>query len=165
MENRIEETVEALDGNRRKGHYKIVAHVIGTDSLDNKLADKMIFVVMADAEENDAFSITNNCERVATAVLEKPLFPGAQTLSGFPGAITNPSRVIWAEYYPDRGFIGSRPQFKESFALITFRWDLSVSSRKPVSTWTASRPVWSHTTRKTVEALLKQPFEISGIKV
>lgn len=151
MKTRIETTIEVKDPNRNTGTYKIVGHVIGSQGFsDDTTKDKTFFIIMADEETNSAMSITNNCERVATAVLKHPQFPN------------DPDRVIWAEYYPDRAFYGNRPQFKESFSLITFEWQYP-PGRNPQ--WKAVRPVWSHTTRAIFEGLIKETFTITNVKI
>ena len=135
INQRVERLIKAADSNRVIGTYFTVTHSIGSGSY---------CIVMADHADNSAMSITNNAERVATTIL-------------WSFGITNPGRVIWVEYYPDRGFVAGKPQFKETFDLITFDWEFNSNgaSRKP---WIARRPNWRHVDRAWVEKLIGGKF-------
>ena len=79
-------------------------------------------VIASELADNPGTSVTNACERIATAVWQKLERPA--------------SGMVFVEHYPDRAFIGAKPLFVERYDLVGFQIDPWHNLRAP--RWRAS---------------------------
>ena len=97
-------------------------------------------IVFSEPLDYDGLSVTNGCERIATAVWALPELREHDY-----------ARVLWVEHYPANYLGGGYPK-KESFDLVTFDWERTANG--PV----ARRPVWHRVNREWVEDLIKEAY-------
>jgi hypothetical protein len=74
-----------------------------------QLADGVIVVIATELPDNPGASITNAAEILATDMRRWFVVPGGG--------------LLWIEHYQDRAMIGGRPQQKQSFDRVFFRWN------------------------------------------
>ena len=99
-----------------------------------QLADGLIVVIATELPDNAGSSITNAAEILATEMRRWFVVSGGG--------------LFWIEHYQDRAVIGSRPQLKESFDRVFFRWDGAQYDD----------PEWKPFSRQQVEALIGEPL-------
>lgn len=99
-----------------------------------QLANGIIVVIATELPDNAGASITNAAEILATEMRRWFVVPGGG--------------LFWIEHYQDRALIGGRPQQKESFDRVFFRWDGAQYDD----------PVWQPFSREQVEVLIGEPL-------
>lgn len=130
---KIEKYISAEDHNKKRGHYMVQLIPFGRRGPESGFGDLSFLAIMAEAEENQAMSITNNVENVATAVMRDFRFQET-------------GRIIWIEYMPERKFTYRTEP--ESFDLVTFKW-----KRDHYRNLVAYAPNWKRVDREWIEAL------------
>jgi hypothetical protein len=99
-----------------------------------QLANGTIVVIATELPDSAGASITNAAEILATEMRRWFVVPGGG--------------LFWIEHYQDRAMIGGRPQQKESFDRVFFRWDGTQYDD----------PDWKPFSRQQVEALIGEPL-------
>ncbi len=99
-----------------------------------QLANGIIVTIATELPDNAGASITNAAEILATEMKSWFVVPGGG--------------LFWIEHYQDRAVIGGRPQQKESFDRVFFRWDGAQYDD----------PEWKPYRRQQVESLIGEPL-------
>jgi hypothetical protein len=99
-----------------------------------QLASDIIVVIATEMPDNPGASITNAAEILATEMRRWFVIPGGG--------------LFWIEHYQDRAMIADRPQQKESFDRVLFRWDGEQYDD----------PDWKPFSREHLETLIGEPL-------